>query len=367
MTHVFDADGHICEPPRVWLEYAERPFRDRVLQVRKLDQPWSELFAEGHGLGVNPAPACIVGRLADDVDWSEILPGSYEPSARLDVMTAEGIDEACFFPSIYLLYGDIRDPEVAAATCRAYNRWIADFCKHNPSRLHAVGLVPLQSPKLAVEEAKRISDLGLRGLCFRPERFDGLALYDPSLDPLWTIAVEQNLPVCVHGSFGTRMPSFATGRYQSTNTFFTHMICHPFEQMAAVLDLIGGGVLDRFPRLRVGFFESGLSWLPYWLHRLDEHFEVMGHLAPQLRRRPTEIFREQCFVSMEAEEKRGLETLVELGLVGSVLWGSDYPHYDAKYPGAYAAAEATFIAVGPDVRDQIVDRNPRRFFDLAPL
>src|SRR5206468_8857962 len=78
MTHVFDADGHICEPPRVWEEYAEGAFRDRVLQVRKLGQPWSELFAEGHGLGVNPAPACIVGRIADDVDWSEILPGSYE-------------------------------------------------------------------------------------------------------------------------------------------------------------------------------------------------------------------------------------------------------------------------------------------------
>jgi predicted TIM-barrel fold metal-dependent hydrolase len=70
---------------------------------------------------------------------------------------------------------------------------------------------------------------------------------------------------------------------------------------------------------------------------------------------------------MEAEERRELETLVELGLVGSVLWGSDYPHYDAKYPGAYAEAEATFIAVGPDVRDQIVDRNPRRFFGLAPF
>ena len=138
MTHVFDADGHICEPPRVWEEYAERAFRDRVLQVRKLGQPWSELFAEGHGLGVNPAPACIVRRIADDVDWRESLPGSYEPSARLEVMTEEGIDEACFFPSIYLLYGDIRDPEVAAASCRAYNRWIADFCKQDPSRLHAV-------------------------------------------------------------------------------------------------------------------------------------------------------------------------------------------------------------------------------------
>lgn len=363
MPHVFDADGHICEPPLVWETYTERAFRGRVLQVRKLAAPWSEVFAEGRGLGINPAPACIVGRLADDVDWSAILPGSYDPSARLEVMAEEGLDEACFFPSLYLLYGDIADPEVAAATCRAYNRWISDFCKRDPARLHAVGLVPLQSPALAIEEAKRLSPLGLRGLVIRPERFHGLALYDASLDPLWRIAEEQGLPVCVHGSFGTRMPSFATSRYE--NTFFTHMICHPFEQMAAVLDLVGGGVLDRFPRLRVGFFESGLGWLPYWLHRLDEHFEVMGHLAPQLRRRPSEIFREQCFVSMEAEERRGLESLVELGLVESVLWGSDYPHYDAKYPGAYGAAEETFSAVGRGVGEQIVDRNPRRFFGLS--
>ena len=363
MSRVFDADGHICEPPLVWEEYTEAAFRDRVLQVRKLAQPWSEVFAEGRGLGVNPAPACIVGRLADDVDWKDILPGSYDPAARLRVMAEEGIDEACFFPSLYLLFGDIADPEVAAATCRAYNRWIADFCRRDPARLHAVGLVPLQSAELAIAEAKKLSALGLRGIAIRPERFRGLALYDESLAPLWGIAQEEGLPICVHGSFGTRMPSFATSRYE--NTFFTHMICHPFEQMAAVLDFIAGGVLERFPRLRVGFFESGLGWLPYWLHRLDEHFEVMGHLVPALRRRPSEIFRAQCYVSMEADERKGLESLIELGLVGSVLWGSDYPHYDAKYPGAYEAAEQTFTSVGHGVRDEIVERNPRRFFGLG--
>ena len=362
MAHVFDADGHICEPPLVWEQYTERAFRDRVLQVRKLARPFHEVYAEGRGLGVNPAPACIVGRLADDCDWTDILPGSYDPSARLEVMAGEGIDEACFFPSLYLLYGDIQAPDVAAATCRAYNRWIGDFCQRDPKRLHAVGLVPMHDPALAIEEAKRIASSGLCGIMFRPERFKGRPLYDPAFEPLWKVAEDANVPICVHGSFGTKMPGFASARYD--NDFFIHMICHPFEQMAAVLDFIGGGVLDRFRKLRVGFFESGLGWLPYWLHRLDEHHEVMGHLAPQLKRRPTDIFREQCFVSMEAEERAGLETLLELGLVGSVLWGSDYPHYDAKYPGAYRAAEETFAAVGQGVREEIVGRNPRRFFGL---
>jgi predicted TIM-barrel fold metal-dependent hydrolase len=172
--------------------------------------------------------------------------------------------------------------------------------------------------------------------------------------------VGDHLAIGIHGSFGTRMPGFATERY-ADNVFFEHMVAHPFGQMAALMDLVAGGVLDRFPRLRVGFFESGLAWLPYWLDRLDEHFEVMGHFAPRLRRRPSEIFRESCFVSMEARERRGLEWMVERDLAGCVLWGSDYPHFDTTYPGAVEAARATFEAVGPELVARVVDANPRRF------
>jgi predicted TIM-barrel fold metal-dependent hydrolase len=131
------------------------------------------------------------------------------------------------------------------------------------------------------------------------------------------------------------------------------------------MDVIAGGVLERFPRLRVGFFESGLGWLPYWLKRLDEHHEIMGEQTPWLRRRPSDIFRAQCCVSMEGDERSGLEQCSELGLAGCVLWGSDYPHFDAKYPGAYAEAAETFEAVGGGVAQKILEQNPRRFYGLA--
>ena len=117
---VIDADGHICEPEIVWTQYTQAKYRDRVLQIRTAEGQ-SRLFMEGHLGAPGAAQACIPGGMEPgrNLTWADILPGSYDPKARLDVLDAEGIDQALLFPSVYLLYGDVRDPEVAAETCRA--------------------------------------------------------------------------------------------------------------------------------------------------------------------------------------------------------------------------------------------------------
>ena len=366
---VIDGDGHICEPEIVWTEYTRAKFRDRVLQVRT-ENGHSHLYVEGHlrgvGDGAGPAQACIPGGMSPagrSLTWADILPGSFDPKARLEVLDEEQIDQALFFPSIHLLYGDVHDPEVAAETCRAYNDWMSDFCKAEPSRLFGMGIIPMQEVSLAVREAKRLARLGLRGFVIRPERFNDLALYDEVCDPLWEVAIADDLAVGIHGSFGSKMKSFSSDRYVG-NVFYDHMIAHPFGQMAVVMDMIAGGVMDRYPTLRVGFFESGLGWIPYWLDRLDEHFEVMGHHTPWLKRRPSEIFASQCFVSMEADEAKGLEWMTEKHLAHCILWGSDYPHFDSTYPGAYAEARKTFDETGEGLATQIVGDNPRRYLGL---
>ena len=365
---VIDADGHITEPELVWTEYTTEKYRDRVLQVRT-EKGYSAValdgYARGAGQGPGPAEACIPGGMAlgKKLTWNDILPGGYDPEARLKVLDEEDIDLALFFPSIHLLWGDIRDPQVSAETCRAYNNWMSDFCKTDSGRLYGMGIIPLQDVELAIAETKRLAELGLRGLVIRPERYNGLALYDEKCDGIWEVAQADNLAVGIHGSFGSRMKGFSSERYEG-NVFYDHMIAHPFGQMAVMMDVIAGGVMDRFPRLRVGFFESGLGWIPYWIDRLDEHFEVMGHHTPWLKRLPSEIFAEQCFVSMEADEDTGLRWMQEKGLLDSVLWGSDYPHFDCTYPGAYTAAQETFDAVGEDIADKVVYENPKRFMAL---
>jgi predicted TIM-barrel fold metal-dependent hydrolase len=365
MPTIIDADGHVTEPRALWEEFAAPAFRDRVIQVRTNAQGEDEMWWEGQARGGSPVPSCVPGGMNQRerrLTWDDMLPGGYDPARRLDVLDEEGIDQALLFPSIYLIYGNLDDPALADATCRAYNDWMADFCSRAPERLFGAAIIPLQDVELAARETERAASLGLRAVTVRPERYNGLALSDPRCEPFLAAAEASNVALAVHGSFGSRMPSFATGRYD--NPFFEHMICHPFEQMAASLDVVCGGVLERFPRLRVGFFESGLGWLLYWLDRMDEHVETLGRFAPWIERRPSEAFREQCFVSMDTDNGANLGPVAERGLAGCVLWGSDYPHYDCIYPGAYKGLLESCSGLDESVISAVIQDNPRRFMGL---
>jgi uncharacterized protein len=369
MAHrVIDADGHICEPPAVWTEYVARPYRERTIRVERDPSDGKDwMWINGQQRkNLPPAAACIPAGMADPEhmpNWNDILPGSYDGAARVKVLDEEGIERSLLYPSLYLLLGDIEDPAVAAAACAGYNRWIADMCRDGGGRLDAVGIVPLQSIEAATAEVEQIARLGLKGVSFRPERYKGLALSDARLKPFWERVAGCGLFAGVHGSFGSLMPSFASGRYD--NLFFSHMICHPFEQMAAALDVIAGGVLERHPTLRVAFLESGLGWLDYWLERMDEHFAAMQHLVPWLTQRPSDLFRAQCFISIEAEEAHLLPRLKERGLDHCVFWGADYPHYDCTYPGAVAELEENLAPLDAALADRVRQGNAARFLGVS--
>lgn len=366
MPNIIDADGHVTEPRALWDEFCEPAFRDRVIRVDPAEGGVDALLVEGRVQGLNPAPTCIPGAMNDDTRsyrWDDVLPGGHDPARRLDVLDEEGIDQALMFPSLYLIYGNITDAAVANAACRAYNDWMADFCSRAPERLFGAAIVPLQDVELAAREVERAAGLGLKAITIRPERYNGLALSAPEAEPLFAAAQAADVSLAVHGSFGSTMPSFASGRYD--NSFFEHMICHPFEQMAACLDIVCGGVLDRFPRLRVGFFEAGLGWLLYWIERMDEHVDTLGRFAPWIERRPSEAFREQCFVSMDTDNGKNLEAVAAAGLSGCVLWGSDYPHYDCIYPGAYKGLLESCGGVDKAVIEAVIHHNPRRYMGLT--
>src|SRR5882724_2337240 len=143
MARLIDADSHVAEPRVVWQEYAEPAVRDRVIQLRRGESGLDELWIDGKNLSspsLNVAATCIPGALSDPekartATWDDLMPGSYDPHARIADMDSEGIDLTFLYPTLWLLYGDIADPAVAAASCRAYNDWISDFCKPYPHRL----------------------------------------------------------------------------------------------------------------------------------------------------------------------------------------------------------------------------------------
>jgi predicted TIM-barrel fold metal-dependent hydrolase len=139
------------------------------------------------------------------------------------------------------------------------------------------------------------------------------------------------------------------------------MVCHPFEQQAACMDVICGGVLAKFPGLRVAFLESGIGWLGYWLDRMDGHFEKMGTYVPWLHKRPREYFFEQCYLTMDPDEST-LKAMVDLGVERNVLWGSDYPHFDCIYPGVVKEVRKALSALQESARENILTSNAIRFY-----
>lgn len=371
MARMIDADGHIVEPPALWEEYVEPAYRDKVIQIRR-DREGREVFYI-NGEARNPLGGSIVMSVipggfldperARNATSDDILPGSYDPHERIKVMDAERIDVAVLYPSFWLLYGDLNDARLAAAACRAYNNWMADFCRPYPARLFGVAPMPLQDVAEAVREMRRVvNSLNFKAVFIRPNPFNGRRLNDPAYEPFWREAQELGIPVAIHSSFGTRMPTLGGDRYR--DPFFSHMVCHPFEQQAACMDLICGGVLERFPRLKVGFLESGVGWLGYWLDRMDGHYEKMGAMVPWLMKPPTEYFREQCYLSLDPDE-RTLAAMCALGFDRNILWGSDYPHFDCTYPGIVADVEKACAPLSASARDNIMTKNALGFYNLT--
>jgi hypothetical protein len=95
--------------------------------------------------------------------------------------------------------------------------------------------------------------------------------------------------------------------------------------------LILGGVLERFPRLRALFLEAGAAWGPYLFERLDEHWEKRPQEMPLITRAPSEYLADgRIVVSCEGEQHLP-HALAGLG-EHSIVYASDYPHWDAEFP-----------------------------------
>ena len=130
------------------------------------------------------------------------------------------------------------------------------------------------------------------------------------------------------------------------------------------LALLEGGVLERYPKLRVAFLESGCGWVPYWLWRLDEaeYKHLAWEVADNIKMKPSEYFRRQCFVSVEPSEPYLHQAIEYIG-EDNLIFGSDYPHIDQD-PDVVDDAVALEERLPRDTVQKILWDNPRRFYGL---
>ena len=109
--------------------------------------------------------------------------------------------------------------------------------------------------------------------------------------------------------------------------------------------------------------EAGVGWLGYWLERMDGHYESMPTFVPHLKKKPSEYFLEQCFVSCDPDDKT-IAAMMEFGGADTIIWGSDYPHYDCLFPGAVAELARNCERLDDEQRAQVFGANAARLYGL---
>jgi uncharacterized protein len=342
--NVIDADGHVTEPPNLWEEYMDPQFREgcpklvttadggEILRLEYDDAIDLSRGKQRITFGAVGAFGARDGSVKPNGPYLQGRKGGFDPHARIPDMDAEGIDAAFLYPSLGLFFGSIKNPEFAADAARAYNRWLADYCRPYPARLFGAAMLPMQSVEMAVQEMRYAAkELGFHAGFIRPNPYNGRTLHDPEYDPLWTEAQDMNFSIGIHGGSESGQPTVGMERF-TRGRAVRHVVAHTFEMMAAATSLIMCGVCDRYPRLKIAFLEAGGGWMAGWLDRMDRHFDDVGMNDTGLKTRPSDIFRRQCFISFEPVE--GTLPLVA-DYLGSdnILWATDYPHLDG-FPNA---------------------------------
>ncbi|HEY7163632.1 MAG TPA: amidohydrolase family protein [Candidatus Binatia bacterium] len=362
---VIDGDGHCNEPRDLFERYLEKEFRDRgpkvvdvsgfrwMVEGKLLPRPvgvWGHGSASGFfGTGMKAKGMAAASQSLDD----------YE--GRLKDLDKEGIDIQVAYPNIMALASLLDDGELAAAMCRAYNNYCAEKCKPYNGRVRAIAAVALQNPAEAAKELQRALGMGLVGTVVTGT-VGQKNLDDRCFDEFFRTANELGAAVGVHWITGC-FDSPGQERFKDPY-FYIHMVGMPFNLMIGIMTLIGGGIMEKYPRIKFVFLEIGAAWLPYWMWRMDDHYTTSSHALANLPKAPSDYVRsDSCFVSCEPDEE-GLANTAEILGEDRIIFASDYPHGDCDFPNSVRKIRAR-KDISESLKESILWKNPARLYGIS--
>jgi hypothetical protein len=367
---IVDGDGHVCEPPDLWQKRLPARLRERGIRLRwnaatgydeATCEDW-ELTTRGlAGLGNAGGNNVELGR---GIHYEDLHPAGFDPSERLRVMDEEEIDVAVLYPGLGFSLGAIRDPELAVASCQIYNDWLAEFCARDPLRLVGVAALPLQDPRAAAREVERAHALGLRGSFVRPNPHAGRPIHDEAFFPVWEALEATGLPLGFHPAGRGEFDGAARGLGPQMAPATHHALILFFDCYTTLANLVYAGVLERFPRLKVLILECGGGWIAHWMDRLDEFVSAYAWQLRHLSLRPSEYFLRQGWISFDPGEHTMAAMTRFIGDT-RMIWASDFPHSDARYPGVVKELRENTLDMEPGARSRLFGANALELYGIG--
>ena len=367
-----DADSHVYEVEETW-DYLPEKYRHRrpiPITVPREDAPYmgvdnSFWLVDGKAMQWTWGPGTVqIGCPLTSIHagMKEFSIGNQslmDVPARLADLDRAGVDLQVIYST--LLFAPLTDDDAfETALTVSYNKWIEERCAEAPDRLKWSAVLPLREPGEAVKEIYRVKDAGAVSLmCFGTvgERM----LHFPEFDPVWAAAEEVDLPVAVHVGWPTgSLRQMCNEHSSSLNVSFTLPLLIGFYSFA------GGGILDRFPKLRAIFLEGGCSWLPWYLERMDHYYPVAEFFRSSFGHEPItsvspENFKDRIFLTSEADETLLPFVLDFLG-EDNIMMSEDMPHLEAREGSGEGLGARTDLTDAQ--KEKILWKNAQAFYKL---
>jgi predicted TIM-barrel fold metal-dependent hydrolase len=371
---ILSSDSHVFEPPDLWATRIDAAFRHRAPRMERIDGA-DEIVIEkdqilsGIGLISNAgarfdAPETISGRGR----FEDVLRGGYDPAQHLADMRLDGVAGEVLYPSQGLFYFRIADGPLMSAVFRAYNDWLAEFCRTDPARLKGIAMVNLDDVAEGVGELERAARLGLSGAMITEYPLEDRRYDHPEYEPLWSAAEALGMPLSLHTA--TRRQGKIRGAGARTLRDATSRSTKAFYPAMSMCDMIFSGVFERHPKLTLAIVEFELSWAPSVLAAMDytyreRHEEAIHRFKDGLR--PSDFFRRNVVLSFQ-EDAVGIRLRDVIG-VDNLMWGSDYPHSESTFPQSRKILAEILAGVPEDEQARIAGGNTARVygFDTARL
>lgn len=366
---MISSDSHIMEPPDLWEDRLDTKFRHRAPHVvREADGDYWYI----DGLRTNSFQGgAQYGKRFEDPDalrpaakFDDVLPGAYIPAEHIKDNEADGIYASVLYPTEGLMLYSVPDNELLTATFRAYNDWMAEFCRTDSNRLKGIAMIDVDTIPTAVTELERARKLGLAGAMMAVYPHPDHAYHLRDYDPFWAAAQDLEMPLSLH--IATNRPSHHMPEGNALTADPVDLSNADHWVRMSLGQMIFAGVFERFPRLRVGTVEHELSWAPHFLERIDYTYTQRARRDTWHRFQdgalPSDFFHRNIFLSFQ-EDAIGVRDRVDIG-VDQMMWGSDYPHTEGTYPRSQEVLEQILAGVPEDERQKMTSSNVARLYQL---
>ena len=354
-TQVFSADDHISLGEDIFVDRFPAALKDQAPRVVYHDDAWNLSF--GDKLLLNPAFTGVLMQY-------DPLPGSSSADLdqRMATLEADGVHRELAFPNALLGLMGYRDLEVREHCFRAYNEYLAELQERAPGRFYGVGLINWWDGEGARRTVEELQGLGIRtfwlplkaGLDADGNPVDYNA---PSLTPVWEAIEASGLPVSHHIGEGLLSAPCATNAYAVSMVFNAA----PFREMFG--RYVCGGLLDRHPTLRVGWFEGGINWVPSAIQDAEHMGTSYRHMLDSPPEHHPQHYWDEHMYAAFMVDPLGLDLIDRIG-VGKVMWSTDFPHVESTYGYSERSLASVVDAVGADDAVRIVSQNVLDYLGL---